>query len=58
MSPWKYITIKRVEQAIGLLRSTNMTKVEIASRCGFSSLSNFYAAFASVTGRKPGDYTP
>lgn len=58
VSPWKYITIKRVEQAIGLLRSTDMTKVEIAGRCGFSSLSNFYAAFASVTGKKPGDYTP
>lgn len=58
VSPWKYITIKRVEQAIGLLRTTDMTKLEIAGRCGFSSLSNFYTAFAGVTGKKPGDYVP
>ena len=57
VSPWKYITIKRVELAITLLRTTSMTKLEIAEQCGFSSSSNFYAAFAAVTGKNPSAYT-
>lgn len=55
-SPWEYITIKRVERAIELLQSTDMTKLEIAERCGFSGSSNFYKAFATVTGKRPSDY--
>ncbi len=56
ISPWEYITIKRVEAAIEMIKSTNMTKLEIAEKCGFSSSSNFYKAFFAVTGKKPGDY--
>lgn len=56
ISPWEYITIKRVERAVELLKSTDLTKLEIAERCGFSGSSNFYKAFAHVTGKKPGDY--
>ncbi len=53
VSPWEYITIKRVEKAIELLRTTNLTKLDIAQRCGFSSSSNFYKAFSKVTGKTP-----
>ena len=56
ISPWDYITIKRVERAVELLKTTELTKLEIAERCGFSGSSNFYKAFAHVTGKKPGDY--
>lgn len=56
VSPWKYITIKRVELAIQMLRTEHMTKQEIAHRCGFSSMSNFYSAFTSVTGKTPSDF--
>ncbi len=56
VSPWEYITIKRVERAIELLRTTDMTKLEIAERCGFTSSSNFYKAFYHVTGTRPGEY--
>ena len=56
ISPWEYITIKRVEKAIDLLKSSNMTKIEIAEKCGFSSSSNFYKAFFNITGKKPTDY--
>ncbi len=56
LSPWKYITVKRVELAVHLLRSENITKQEIAQRCGFSSMSNFYSAFTSVTGKTPSDF--
>ena len=56
ISPWEYITIKRVEKAIDLIKSSNMTKIEIAEKCGFSSSSNFYKAFFNITGKKPTDY--
>ena len=56
ISPWEYITIKRVEKAVEMLRTTDMTKLEIAEHCGFSSASNFYKAFATVTGKKPNDF--
>ena len=56
VSPWKYIIIKRVELAIHLLRTTTLTKLEIAEKCGFASSSNFYSAFTAITGKKPGDY--
>ncbi len=56
ISPWEYITIKRVERAIEMLKTTNMTKLEIAEQCGFSSASNFYKAFLKITGKKPKDY--
>ncbi len=53
VSPWKYITIKRVEKAIELIKTTDMTKLDIAYACGFTSSSNFYKAFSAVTGKKP-----
>ena len=58
ISPWEYITIKRVENAVELIKNTNMTKLEIAEKCGFSSSSNFYKAFFNITGKKPSDYSP
>jgi len=56
ISPWEYITIKRVEMAINLLKTSNMSKLEIAERCGFSSSSNFYKAFIKITGKHPKDF--
>lgn len=56
VSPWEYITIKRVEKAIHLLKTTDATKLDIAMECGFNSSSNFYKAFYKVTGKKPGHY--
>lgn len=57
LSPWDYITIKRVEMAIEMLEKTDFTKLEIATLCGFNSSANFYKAFARITGKKPGDYS-
>ena len=56
ISLWKYINIKRVERAIEILKTESVSKLEIAERCGFSSSSNFYKTFASVTGKTPSDY--
>ena len=56
ISPWEYIIIKRVEKAISLIKTTEMTMLDVAENCGFSSSSNFYKAFSKVTGKKPSDY--
>lgn len=56
ISPWEYITIKRVEKAISLIESTNLSRLEIALKCGYNNTSNFYYAFKRVTGKTPGDY--
>lgn len=56
ISLWEYITAKRIDKAIDLLRTTDMHKLDIAMECGFNSSSNFYKAFNHVTGKKPGDY--
>ena len=56
LSPWSYIQIKRVENAVTLIKTTNMTKLEIAEKCGFSSSSNFYKTFFKITGRTPKDF--
>ncbi len=56
ISPWEYITIKRIERAITLIESTDLSRLEIATKCGFNNTSNFYYAFKKVTGKLPGDY--
>lgn len=56
ISPWEYITIKRVEMAINMLKTSNMSKIEIAEYCGFSGASNFYKAFSRITGKRPKDF--
>ena len=56
ISPWDYIVLKRVEKAITLLQTTDKNKIEIAEICGFTSSSNFYKAFAKVTGKTPSEY--
>lgn len=57
ISPWEYIIIKRVEMAVKMLKTTNMTKLEIAEKCGFNSSSNFYKEFKKITGKNPKDFS-
>ncbi|MBQ7822329.1 MAG: helix-turn-helix domain-containing protein [Clostridia bacterium] len=56
ISPWEYITIRRIERAISYIESTDLTKLEIAVKCGYNNTSNFYHAFKKVTGKSPSDY--
>ena len=56
ISPWEYITIKRIERAIVLIESSNLSRLEIALKCGYNNTSNFYYAFKRITGKTPGDY--
>ena len=53
VTPFEYITIKRVEKAISLLKSGASSVLSAAEEAGFQSSSNFYKAFFKVTGKKP-----
>ena len=54
--PWEYITIKRIERAIHYLETTDLTRLEIATKCGYNNTANFYYAFKKITGKNPGNY--
>lgn len=56
ISPWDYITIKRIEQSIEYLESTDSSILEIACRCGFNNTANFNRAFKKITGKTPSEY--
>lgn len=56
VSPFEYITIKRVEKAISLIKNGASSMLSAAEEAGFTSSSNFYKAFFKVTGKTPKDY--
>jgi len=56
ISPWDYITIKRIEKAVEMLKTSDITMLELALMHGFNNTANFNRAFKKVTGKVPGDY--
>ncbi len=53
---WEYITRKRVELAMQLLRNRELSIMTIAEQCGFTSISNFNRCFKEVTSFSPSVY--
>jgi len=54
MPPWEYITTKRIERAIHLLKSQeSMNILDIALSCGFNNTANFNKLFKNGTGMTP-----
>lgn len=56
MSPFEYITERRVQFAMRLLTETKDPVDEILRRTGFSDRSSFYRAFSKHVGMTPGEY--
>lgn len=57
LSPWDYITLKRIEKAKDMLRkNSSQTMFGIAQNCGFSSTAGFNKAFKHCTGFNPTDF--
>lgn len=54
VTPYDYLSKKRIEKAQWLLESTGDTMDSIASKCGFSDYSHLYKAFVKATGQTPG----
>ncbi|MFI6518072.1 helix-turn-helix domain-containing protein [Spirillospora sp. NPDC050679] len=55
-TPYRYLTRLRIEEAKRLLRDTDLTIAQIASRCGFASPGALSAAFLRHTGARPSAY--
>lgn len=57
VSLWDYITAKRIEKAVHLIRSSgkSVTMLDIAMQCGFNSTVNFNKAFKKQKGITPGE---
>jgi AraC-like DNA-binding protein len=56
VSPWDYLTARRIARALELISRTDMTILEIACQCGFNNTANFNRAFRKITGKVPSDY--
>lgn len=56
ISPWDYITAKRVELAMKHLRSEACTMLDLALKCGFNNTANFNRAFKKFTNETPTEY--
>ena len=46
----------RIENAVELLKTTDMHVYDIAERVGYSNLKYFYKVFRKVTGKTPGEF--
>ena len=53
ISLFQYITQKRVEHAVSLITTTNLSLTEISSMCGFNNSTSFNKAFQRVMGDSP-----
>ena len=56
VTPWEYITARRIERSFLLLQNGELNILEIAISCGFNNVSNFNRAFRKVTGLTPSEY--
>jgi len=54
ISPWSYLTKLRIEHAMKLLLSTNLTVDEISGMVGYSSSNYFNKVFRKYIGTSPG----
>lgn len=52
----EYIKRRRIDSAISLLRTTNMTVLDVALASGYHNTANFNKQFKAVTGKTPGEY--
>ena len=56
LSVSEYINRRRIDYAIRLFQTTDLSSERIAEQAGFSSKSSFYRVFTKVTGKSPTDF--
>ncbi|NRO96459.1 helix-turn-helix domain-containing protein [Paraburkholderia sp. NMBU_R16] len=54
LPPHRYLLTRRIEQAVTLLRDTDLDITEIAFATGWESLGTFGRTFRDITGQSPG----
>lgn len=55
-TPHRYLQRRRVERAMAMLCSTDLSVTEVCMAVGFSSLGTFSRTFREVVGQSPRDY--
>jgi AraC-like DNA-binding protein len=55
LPPHRYLLTRRIEQAVTLLRDTDLGITDIAFATGWESLGTFGRIFRDITGRSPGE---
>ncbi|MBQ1260925.1 MAG: helix-turn-helix transcriptional regulator [Clostridia bacterium] len=53
ISVWDYVLLRRIENAVKLLKTTSLTVLEGANRTGFNNTANFNKIFKKYTGTTP-----
>ena len=56
MSLWDYICIKRIEEALMLIKTTKRKITDVAYECGFNNLTNFNKIFKKYTNLTPNSF--
>lgn len=56
LPPHRYVTRRRIERAIDLLREDRIAVAEVAARCGFNSQRQFALMFKRVCGVSPSQF--
>ncbi|WP_431971002.1 helix-turn-helix domain-containing protein [Nocardia sp. bgisy134] len=56
VTPYRYLTRLRIDEAKRLLRETDLTIAQVAARCGFASPGALSTAFLRHTGARPSEY--
>jgi AraC-like DNA-binding protein/mannose-6-phosphate isomerase-like protein (cupin superfamily) len=56
ISPWEYLTAKRIERAAEMIKGSDCTMLEIALACGFNNTANFNRAFKHCMNKTPSEY--
>lgn len=56
ITPTDYVTELRLNYAVNLMRTSNLSITDICYECGFSSLSWFYKLFEAFFGQPPAEY--
>lgn len=51
--PYRYLTLRRMEQAKDMLATSQLSVSDIACACGFRGLSQFDRSFRDVVGKTP-----
>lgn len=55
-SPYSYVMTRRIERAMALLRSSDMSVTDVCFAVGCSSLGTFSTRFSELVGLSPSDY--
>ncbi len=52
-TPHRYLQRRRIERAMYLLRTTDLSVTDVCMRCGFASLGTFSRTFSEIVGTSP-----